>query len=41
MFSGVNRTNCHAVSPNGNQRSPHLMGQTLLPATQSRFSIGR
>src|SRR5215469_1907539 len=39
MFSGVNRTNCHAISPNGSQRSPHLMGQALPQSTQSRWSL--
>lgn len=36
MFSVVNRTNCHAISPTGSQRL-HLMGQALRPATQGQI----
>ena len=41
MFSRVNCGNCHNVSPNGGQRSRHLMDQVTLLATQSRSAIGR
>ena len=42
IFSRVNRTDWYTrFSPSGRQQSPHSRGQALLPATQSRFSIGR